>query len=223
MYYSVSEKFITETIDIRLSEHISNSCYNLSAILADVDGKVTQSMVRLMMRGLEITPPGILVAGQYKFETPEPGLFEQAYRKDISTYAYLLYSELRKGNTDLMIVDGGKAVISSLIEISHKEVPQLRNMMSCLYLELLAIYFDLLEATYESGMKRIGVPDLDRVLNNLRWISNIIEDSTSRPYTLIEIIRDCQRVVAEIRSKKILFDTIYINKLSDISGGDEVE
>ena len=64
VYNSVSEGYISKTLDKSLKEYLYVPCYNLSTILGDNNGKINLTTVKQIISGMSITSPGIVLLGE---------------------------------------------------------------------------------------------------------------------------------------------------------------
>ncbi len=217
MYKTVSESYIQSILNKSLFEQLYHPCYNLSAMLGDKDGFMPVSCADKIISSIALTPPGIvsisIVADEVSSAIPK-----EEYIRDISSQSFTLFNEIVNGVSKALYPDLGTRV-SPILEELHRLSPALRTAISVLYLESFVIYYDLLSATTYTGMANMNRADLDRILNNIRWISNTLEDNLNGMYDLIAMIRDLYRTITYVRSLNILFDDTYVKRLSELEGG----
>jgi len=221
-YDRVSESYIQESIDKALYDKLYDPCYNLSCILADIDGRISTGMLTQVLTGLDIVAPGVVVLGETGEEVEDPVLPEHPYGFETSQAAYPTYLKLRESSDELVIYlseNSGLNPSSYLLSLSSDQAPTLRSAINTLYIEALAVYRALLALRAEE-LLTITKADLLRVVNNARWISTRLESQVLVPYDLLEVIRDLQITIFYISNISGIFSdekTVMLQKLSELS------
>ena len=229
VYYRVSEEFVLNSLSNETFELLRVPCLNLSAMIGDFSGKIPLNVIILLLGDLNIVYPGTIITGETEglSLSISDSLDEIVYTPEVSTYAYNLLSSLSKRDESVTYIKTNLTSIYTpiLYDISEIEMPRiLRIAIKALYMELFALYLELLNCTLGTGLPSIVRQDIKRMDTNIRWISFYIEKiQTSESYRLIQVLRDAQRTLMHIRSMKQIFGDTYKTKLSVLSNIGGVE
>lgn len=221
-YARISQKFLESTINKNVYDSVIDSCYNLSAILADIDGYIPSNVAK-QLSTISMVSPGILIVSGGSSTVNVGVLPEERFYSEVSGYAYSVY--LSCTTMDLSIVNPGSAKdYSKLISLSTDLSPEIRDAIYCVYLESFALYLELVNLT--SVMELISRSDITRMCNNIEWISTTLELVDSPNYELIEVLRDLERTLLYVASLSHIFSKTYNKDLEEYEqwvGGIEYE
>lgn len=225
MPYSAS--FIVSKLSPMLSPDIFTACYNISSLIGDMDGKINKTTAEAVLRGLQITSVGSIsidLTDQITSSTKwSDALPLEDFLGEMSARGTELYY-LLKGNDDQYVVFLTDStyrlpITSPLILRSAKLSVPLKNAVGAIYLELYALYLELLDLLPLGKIRGMNRTDLLVINNNILWLSNQLEDMDSPPMDLIRGLRNAQRTVLYIKSMSNLFIDTYSNLV--LSTGDD--
>lgn len=223
----MSVEFIDKVVDKRLDINLVISCYNISSILSDSNGKINKSTQRFILNTLQITAPGVPLIDTSNQVTTGSGwnnsLALEQFIVEVSSACFNLYNGI-SNNDDRFVVsltqDSTNLNLSSPLLIKSTYLDTSTKTAVCvLFMELYSLYLELLSLTPDTTFKQINRNDLIRLDNNIRWLSNQLEAPIIPPYDLIKIIRDAQKTVLYLRSLPRLFVETYNIALSTFNGG----
>lgn len=209
-YPRVSKKFIESTLASQLYDYLLDPCYNLSAILGDIDGYIPSNVAK-QVSSLPVVSPGIIMNGDY---TPvsSPVLPTEVFSKEISGYAYDIY--LMCSSMNLTIISPGSLEdYSPLIKLSTDMLPSIKDALYAIYLECFALYTELVHLN--NRMELITRNDISRVCSNISWVSASIEETQNPPYYLISVLRDLERTLLYVKTITPIFSKTYYKAVEE--------
>ncbi len=225
-YMKTNTTFVESAVDPNLAGTLKTPALNLSSLVGDNDGLVPNNQSNQVTGYLQVISPGIVTLGEDATLDKSYAYPVTDFNPNISSKAYEAYQGMV--SSDPTIVDTtstSTTVYSPLLSLSKSQPLVIQVMVNAIYLEMVALYTQVLNATQDTGFSDITKLDLQNVSANIRWVSTKLEEQSSRPYDLIAVLRDAQIVVEYLISQPGLFGSTYRAKLHEfeqlLSGGDE--
>lgn len=218
-YERVSDIYIEKSIHPELKDQLVTPCYNLSTVLSDYDGKISPSNAQKLSSSMLVVSPGVVMSGSpdVSDDIVDKNLGIESYVSEVSGKAFELYTKYVSNDPEVVLIfTGSSGILSPLLFLSKDEEPLVYNAINSLYLDVMALYLELLKFT-PNRILDINKQDLYRMDGNIRWITSKIENSLTRPYELLEVLRDLQRNLMTIRNISQLFYTTYYSSLEDVN------
>jgi hypothetical protein len=199
---------------IEISEDMDTAIHNLSEILGDYQGYLTNSTIAHIVLNLKISPPGLLIQGElisnygvgnlHSKEYPMTG-----YSTSVPHSVYPIYSSMMSGGTTYRVtgLQLRDIIVSPLLRMSQGVDLAIDLAIKFLYLNLYSFYLQMLALTQQGQPISYTTVEIQDIITNIRWIAFQLECS-SNPiglYPLIELLRELDRTVSFIKSQSSSF------------------
>ena len=224
-YMRTNTSFVESTLSPTMANTLKTPALNLSSLVGDSDGLVPNNQANQVTKYLQVISPGIVTLGEDASLSREYAYPITDYSPNVSSAAYEAYKGMV--NSDSTIVDTtstSTVVYSPLLSLSKSQPLLIQVMVNSIYLEMVALYTEVLNTSQNTGFSNITKLDLQNVSTNIRWVTTKLEEENSRPYDLIAVLRDAQIVVEYLISRPELFGDTYKAKLAEfeqlLTGGE---
>lgn len=214
-----SESFVRDNISQLMSTDVKNSAVNLSSLVGDDDGFISKTMTKFITSNLKVMSPGIVTLGENAELSDDNPMKSSVgeYISKVSPEAYSMYQLFLNSDPSIVKSTSSASMDSPLLSLSKSQPPLVKAMASALYTELVSAYNQTLTADPNTGFKDSVKADLSKTDNNIRWLCAKLEEQSPKPYELIEVVRESQKVISFLNSQPNLFGSTYNNKLSEFS------
>lgn len=220
-YLRASDSYIKYNVNSEMIESIYIPLFNLSAILGDIDGKVSKSDALLIKQHVNLVTPGVVIGDFSSSPFVSDVVTPSQFILRVSNYSFLLYQDIRNNNYEIV---SELTTLSPMLSNINLLSSKLSSALCLIFLEVLSVYKCLLAATTVEGIAPLSRRDFEILSSNIRWLSYHVElNNTLNLLDLISVLRDAQRNIDYIASMNDLFNSTYNSKLQEyqqiVSGG----